>query len=98
MRDAAVISINFAIVAGALRQHGLITRAQLLELGLSESGIAWRCATGRLFRVYTGVYAVGRPPNTPLQRAAAAVLACGPGAALSHSSALTLWGTREAVV
>jgi very-short-patch-repair endonuclease len=38
------------------------------------------------------VYAVGRPPSTPLERAAAAVLACGPGAALSHMGALALWG------
>jgi hypothetical protein len=29
---------------------------------------------------------------TPLERASAAVLACGPGAALSHGSAMTLWG------
>jgi hypothetical protein len=28
----------------------------------------------------------------PLERAAAAVLACGPGGALSHASAMTLWG------
>jgi hypothetical protein len=37
------------------------------------------------------VYAVGRPARTPLQRASAAVLACGPEAALSHQSAFTLW-------
>ena len=95
MRDAAVISTNFAIVATARRQHGLITRRQLFELDLSDSGISWRCATGRLFRVHAGVYAVGRPPDTPLQRAAAAVLACGPHAALSHHSALTLWGLEK---
>ncbi len=38
------------------------------------------------------MYAVGRPPCTPLERASAAILACGTGAALSHSSAGTLWG------
>ena len=47
---------------------------------------------GRLYRVFRGVYSVGHPPTTPHQRAAAAVLACGPGAALSHSSAMNLWG------
>jgi hypothetical protein len=41
--------------------------------------------------VFRGVYAVGHPPTTPVQRAAAAVLACGPGAALSHGSAMVLW-------
>jgi hypothetical protein len=53
-------------------------------------------AAGRLFRVYRGVYAVGRPPKVPLERAAAAVLACGRGAALSHFGALALWGFTKA--
>jgi very-short-patch-repair endonuclease len=38
------------------------------------------------------VYGVGRPAQTPFERASAAVLACGPGAALCHLSALALWG------
>jgi hypothetical protein len=42
--------------------------------------------------VYQGVYAVGHRPLNPHQRAAAAVLACGGDAALSHGSAMTLWG------
>ena len=41
---------------------------------------------------HLGVFGVGRPPTSALERASAAVLACGPGAALSHHSALTLWG------
>jgi very-short-patch-repair endonuclease len=41
-----------------------------------------------------GVYAVGRPELTPRGRWMAAVLACGPGAALSHESAAELWGIR----
>jgi very-short-patch-repair endonuclease len=69
-----------------------VTRPQLLRLGLGPAAIAYRVRTGRLFRAHLGVYAVGRPPAAPLERAAAAVLACGPGAALSHESALTLWG------
>src|SRR5207248_967302 len=39
-----------------------------------------------------GVYSVGRPPMSPLECAGAAVLACGPSGALSHSSAMALWG------
>jgi Transcriptional regulator, AbiEi antitoxin len=80
------------IAALASRQHGLVTRQQLMALGLGESAIVYRCRNGRLFRVHLGVYAVGRLPATPVERAAAAVLACGPGAALSHGSALSLWG------
>ncbi|MFZ0039859.1 MAG: type IV toxin-antitoxin system AbiEi family antitoxin domain-containing protein [Solirubrobacteraceae bacterium] len=81
-----------AILALARRQQGNITRKQLLALGLGPAAIAHRVQTKRLHRVHRGVYAVGRPPSMPVERAAAAVLACGDEAALSHSSALTLWG------
>lgn len=77
------------------RQHGHVTRQQLLALGLSARAIAARAAAGRLIRVHAGVYAVGAPRRTALARAAAAVLACGSEAALSHESALALWGLRE---
>ncbi len=69
-----------------------MTRSQLSELGLGGDAIDYRLRTGRLFRVYPGVYGVGHPPVEPLERAMAAVLACGPRAALSHGSAMTLWG------
>jgi len=75
----------------ARSNYGNVTRAQLLEL-LSHAAIVNRVAVGRLHRVYRGVYAVGRAPVAPLERASAAVLACGPGAVLSHGSAMTLWG------
>ncbi len=74
------------------RQHGNVTRRQLVELGLSDDAIAYRVGLGRLHRVHAGVYGVGRPPKTALERAADAVLACGADAALSHVSALALWG------
>ncbi len=49
---------------------------------------------GRLIRVHAGIYAVGAPRRTALARAAAAVLACGTDAALSHESAAALWGLQ----
>jgi hypothetical protein len=76
----------------ARHQLGNITRGQLIALGMSTTSIDRWVKLGHLYRVHRGVYAVGRPPVTPLEKAAAAVLACGPGAALSHSSAMTLWG------
>jgi Transcriptional regulator, AbiEi antitoxin len=80
------------IARAAARQLGNVTRAQLRAIGLDDAAIHRRVRAGLLHRVHPGVYAVGRPPITPLERAAAAVLACGPGAVLSHGSALTLWG------
>src|SRR5919198_5537540 len=73
------------------RQHGVITRAQLLALGYSRRAIEHRIAKGRLHRLWRGVYAVGRPEITEHGRWMAAVLASGPGAALSHASAAALW-------
>lgn len=73
-------------------QHGVVTRRQLLELGLSAQSIQHRLAKGRLYRVERGVYAVGRRGLTRQGRWMAAVLACGPNAALSHQSAAALWG------
>jgi very-short-patch-repair endonuclease len=83
-------AIDRAIVAMAARQHGIISLAQLLGLGLSERAVHARVAAGRLHRIHQGVYAVGRPDVTIKGRWMAAVLACGEGALLSHQSAATL--------
>ncbi len=83
--------VDARIAAVADRQHGNITLAQLTALGLNRHQVAYRVRIGRLHRVHPGVYSVGRPPRTALERASAAVLACGPDAALSHLAALALW-------
>ena len=70
-------------------------RAQLLALGFTSRQIGSWIACGRLIRVYTCVYAVGYVPSHPLNRAHAAVLACGPGALLRRASAGALWGWRR---
>jgi hypothetical protein len=84
--------LDLAIGALALRQQGNVTTDQLLHLGLSRAGIHHRVQIGRLYREHRSVYSVGKRARTPLERASAAVLACGPNAALSHGSAMTLWG------
>jgi hypothetical protein len=84
-----------AIALLAARQHGIVTRGQLLDLGLGPMAIHYRVHSGRLHPVHRGVYSVGRPARTGLEHAAAAVLACGPTAALSHQSALVLWAIWE---
>jgi hypothetical protein len=80
------------VVAVARRQHRNITRKQLLGFGLTDDAIARRVRQGWLHRVHQGVYAVGTPPLTPIERASAAVLACGRLAVLSHHAAAALWG------
>lgn len=75
----------------AARQHGVITRAQLLAIGVTRHGVASRIAAGHLHPVHRGVYAVGHTALTPHGLSMAAVLACGAGAALSHRSAAVLW-------
>lgn len=69
-----------------------MARRQLLELGLTVEGIRHRLARGRLHRLHTGVYSVGRREVNQFGRWMAAVLACGEGAVLSHSSAAALYG------
>jgi hypothetical protein len=83
---------DLAVAWLANRQQHNITRAQLLELGLDRNAITRRVKSARLFLVYPCVYSVGHRPSTPLEKAGAAVLACGSHASLSHSSALTLFG------
>jgi hypothetical protein len=73
-------------------QHGVASRAQLLALGFDRKAIQRRLDSGRLHAVRRGVYAVGRPQTTRYGRWTAAILACGPDAALSHRSAAALWG------
>jgi len=43
------------------RQHGILTRRDLLALGYSSQAIRHRIARGRLHPVARGVYAVGWP-------------------------------------
>jgi predicted transcriptional regulator of viral defense system len=40
----------------AARQHGVVSRAQLRALGLSDSAVSSRFGAGRLHRVHRGVY------------------------------------------
>jgi very-short-patch-repair endonuclease len=84
---------SVAFVAG--RQHGLITAAQLADLGFDKHAVKRRVLAGRLHRVHRGVYAVGHPAISDFGRYLAAVLACGPGAALSHRAAAHLHGMRR---
>jgi putative AbiEi antitoxin of type IV toxin-antitoxin system/uncharacterized protein DUF559 len=83
------------LAALAERQWGVVTRAQLVEAGLRERGIAEWVRTGRLVRLYRGVYAFGHDRLRVEGCWLAAVMACGPGAVLSHRDAAQLWEIRQ---
>jgi very-short-patch-repair endonuclease len=78
----------------AERQHGVVSRAQLVELGLGRGAIEHRVAVGGLIPLRRGVYAVGHRALRPRAHLMAALLDVGPGAVLSHASAAALWGIR----
>jgi very-short-patch-repair endonuclease len=81
------------IAAAAARQHGVVTRRQLIDAGLSASAVSRRLAAGRLRSIHAGIYLVG-PLLPPRALEMAAVLASAPGGVLSHLSAASLWGLR----
>jgi very-short-patch-repair endonuclease/predicted transcriptional regulator of viral defense system len=74
------------------KQHGVVARRQLIELGLSGQAIQHRLSKGRLHRLGRGVYTVGRPELSRRGQWMAAVLGCGSRAVLSYGSATALWG------
>lgn len=74
------------------RQTGNVTRAQLLAVGLTEGGIDRRLRNGTLVPRYPGVYCQAPARLDPQALIAAAVLAGGPTAVASHTSAAWLWG------
>lgn len=82
--------VNRSVATQAARQHGVITRAQLLEAGLKRGAVSRRLKAGHLRPLHRGVYVMG-PLTPPRAREMAAVLASGPGAVISHRSAAALW-------
>jgi very-short-patch-repair endonuclease len=80
----------------AAAQYGLVALWQVeQQLGLNVKTLDKRVAAGRLHRVHQGVYAVGHPLLSRKGHLMAAVLACGPGAVLSHRSAAFLHGILD---
>lgn len=71
----------------ASRQHGVVTRRQLLDAGVAKGGIERRLDKGLLIARYPGVYRVGHAAESMEAEYLAAVLACGDGAVLSGRAA-----------
>jgi very-short-patch-repair endonuclease len=88
-------SVDRTIADLAGGQYGVVSRDQIRVHGISDDAIDRRLASGRLHAVHRGGYAVGHRELGPGGRFIAAVLACGPGAVLSHGSAAALWDLRR---
>jgi very-short-patch-repair endonuclease len=73
----------------ASSQHGLVTRAQLLAIGVTAGAVRQRVRTERLRPVQRGVYRLG-PLVSAREREMGAILACGAHAVVSHRNAAVL--------
>ncbi|MFL5816503.1 MAG: DUF559 domain-containing protein [Conexibacter sp.] len=76
------------------RQHGVVSRRQLVAVGVGNRAIGDRLARRLLVPLHRGVYAFGHRQLRTEGRWLAAVLAVGPGAVLSHRDAAALHGVR----
>lgn len=73
-------------------QHGIVSRRQLLEIGLTPAQARRNVANTRWQQVFPGVYATFTGPISEVATLWAAVLYAGEGAAVSHLTALWLFG------
>jgi predicted transcriptional regulator of viral defense system len=84
-----------AVAALFARQWAVAALWQLEPLGLTARAVQSRSERGTLYRLHRGVYALVPPHQLkPEGHWIAAVLACGPGAVLSHRSAASVHGLR----
>src|SRR5687768_12398250 len=79
------------LVRLAARQHGVITLAQLIEIGFTRRAVWHRCERGLLYRVLPQVYSVTPTLTRAVSRMMAAALSCAPAAALSHRAGAAVW-------
>jgi len=84
---------ELALAELATKQYGLVSSAQLRELGVPRSTVARRIEGGRWWRVRPNVIQVGPVAPSFRARLMEAVLAI-PGSAASHIAAGHLWDVR----
>ena len=76
-------------------QAGVVSREQARDAGFTAKAIDWRLRSGSWRRLHLGVYATFTGTPSREGRLWAAVLAAGPGAALSHETAAELHGLLD---
>jgi very-short-patch-repair endonuclease len=92
MRGKVRTTVEATLARMASRAHGVVTRAELLDAGVTSAQIEQRLKTGALLREHRGVYRVGHRAPSIEARYLAAVLSCGDGALLSGRAAGHLLG------
>lgn len=90
------MNLDVAMHRLAAGQHGVTTRRQLLDLGMSPDQICRRMQAGLLVRRQPSVYTLASVASSFEQRALAACWSAGDKAVVSHRSAAKLWGLRGA--
>lgn len=93
-RDPAV-DPDARCAAIAASQFGLVDISQARRAGLSDRQIQGRVSRGSWHRFYPGVFALAGVPASFEQRALAAALYAGRGAAVAFEAAGYLWGLLE---
>jgi predicted transcriptional regulator of viral defense system len=86
------VASDGVVVVIAARQHGVVTRRQLLAAGVGAGAIKERQRSGMLVSIHRGVYAIGGSRLPVMAQLMAAVLVIDGEAALSHRSAAYLHG------
>lgn len=75
----------------AAKQHGVFTRDDAVEAGLSESSVADGVSHGKYRKLLPTVYAIAGSRTSLQQRLVAAVLSMPALAAISHRTAAEMW-------
>jgi very-short-patch-repair endonuclease len=83
-----------AVLERAAKQHGLVTRDQAREAGLTNHQIDGRLRSGRWTAPRRGLVQVMGAPLTEDQAVMAVCLLAGPSAVASHLTAARLWRLR----
>ena len=98
MRDTQGNSPDHAaLFETADQQAGYFTTQQARSAGFSAPLISYHTKTGAFSRISRGVYRMRNYPSSPREPLFAAWLAVGPESAISHESALDVYGLTDLI-